>query len=151
MSHSDNHFEGSSTSSRVIEVEVTGDTVPRAVVTAGGTIELGSGSAARDVNLYRSAADVLRTDDTFQIGTAGALTFGAAGDVNLYRVNASTLATDDGLTVGGALTHGGAALGVLGTAAVAKQVVTGAHGGNAALQSLLTALAAYGLITDSSE
>lgn len=32
----------------------------------------------------------------------------------------------------------------------AKQTVTGSRGGNAALQSLLTALAAYGLITDSS-
>lgn len=33
---------------------------------------------------------------------------------------------------------------------VAKQTVTGSRGSNAALQSLLTALAAYGLITDSS-
>lgn len=34
-------------------------------------------------------------------------------------------------------------------ATVAKQTVTGSRGGNAALQSLLTALANYGLITDS--
>ncbi len=35
-------------------------------------------------------------------------------------------------------------------ATAAKQTVTGSRGGNAALQSLLTALATYGLITDSS-
>jgi hypothetical protein len=103
MSHTPNHLVGSSTSSRLIEGEVDGDTVPRLAVTAGGTIELGSGSAARDVSLYRGAADVLRTDDTFQIGTAGALTLGAAGDVNLYRVDSGTLGTDDALNVGGNL------------------------------------------------
>lgn len=37
-----------------------------------------------------------------------------------------------------------------GTAPIAKPTVTGAKGGNAALASLLTALANYGLITDSS-
>jgi len=36
------------------------------------------------------------------------------------------------------------------TAPIAKPTVTGAKGGNAALASLLTALAAYGLVTDSS-
>lgn len=42
-----------------------------------------------------------------------------------------------------------ALLGVLGAAAVARQVVTGSRGGNAALASLLTALANFGFITDS--
>jgi hypothetical protein len=41
-------------------------------------------------------------------------------------------------------------LGFNGTAAVAKPTVTGGKGANAALASLLTALAAYGLVTDSS-
>ena len=41
-------------------------------------------------------------------------------------------------------------LGFNGTAAVAKPTVSGAKGSNAALASLLTALAAYGLVTDSS-
>lgn len=42
-----------------------------------------------------------------------------------------------------------AAIGFLGTGAVARQNVTGSRGGNAALASLLTALANFGLITDS--
>jgi hypothetical protein len=41
-------------------------------------------------------------------------------------------------------------MGFNGTAPVAKPTVTGAKGGNTALGSLLTALAAYGLVTDSS-
>lgn len=46
---------------------------------------------------------------------------------------------------------GAAALvGFYGASAVAKQTVTGSRGGNAALASLLTALASLGLITDSS-
>lgn len=41
-------------------------------------------------------------------------------------------------------------IGFYGTATAAKQTVTGSRGGNAALASLLTALAATGLLTDSS-
>jgi hypothetical protein len=44
----------------------------------------------------------------------------------------------------------GGKLGLFSTPAVAKQTVTGAKGGNAALASIISALAAYGLITDSS-
>lgn len=44
----------------------------------------------------------------------------------------------------------GRRLGFIGTAPVVKQTVTGAHGSNAALQSLLTALANYGLIVNNS-
>lgn len=43
-----------------------------------------------------------------------------------------------------------AQIGFFGTTTALKQTVTGSRGGNAALASLLTALAAYGLITDSS-
>lgn len=43
----------------------------------------------------------------------------------------------------------GGTLGFLGTGGVTKQIITGSRGGNVALASLLTALAAHGLITDS--
>jgi len=43
----------------------------------------------------------------------------------------------------------GGTLGFLGTGGTGKQTITGSRGGNAALASLLTALAAHGLITDS--
>jgi len=44
----------------------------------------------------------------------------------------------------------GGRVGFLGTAPIARPTVSGAKGGNAALASLLTALASYGLVTDSS-
>ena len=60
---------------------------------------------------------------------------------------------DNGLTAG-ALTFGtpvrmNGTVGFNNTAPIAKPTVSGAKGGNAALASLLTALASYGLITDS--
>lgn len=50
--------------------QVTGDSFDRVQVLVDGTLEWGAGSAARDTNLYRSAANVLKTDDKF-IATAG--------------------------------------------------------------------------------
>jgi hypothetical protein len=64
---------------------VSGDSSPRAVlwgdnVLAG--VELGPGNAGRDVNLYRSAANVLKTDDQFV----------AVGGLVLPRGSVQTLA-----------------------------------------------------------
>jgi hypothetical protein len=62
----------------------------------------------------------------------------------------------DGMTSGGSLAitkdlaHRGTLAGFYNTTPAAKQTVTGSRGGNAALASLLTALATTGLITDSS-
>lgn len=55
-----------------------------------------------------------------------------------------------GATFGGDLDHDGSNVGFYDTAPAARQTVTGSRGGNAALQSLLTALSTIGLITDSS-
>ena len=53
------------------------------------------------------------------------------------------------LEVDGAIDHDGSTIGFYGTAPATKQTVTGSRGGNAALNSLCTALAAIGLITNS--
>lgn len=62
---------------------------------------------------------------------------------------ALTIDQDKTLTIEGPIDHNGSTIGVFGTAPTTKQTVSGAKGSNAALGSLLTALAAYGLITDS--
>ncbi len=54
---------------RAYQADVTGDANRRWVVYADGKTEWGDGTASRDTNLYRSAADVLRTDDSFQVST----------------------------------------------------------------------------------
>ena len=59
----------SSASSDAVTVFVDADTYARLKVEAGGRLVWGSGSGAGDVNLYRDAADVLRTDDTFKTPT----------------------------------------------------------------------------------
>ena len=64
--------------------------------------------------------------------------------------------TTDGMTAAGSiaiakdLAHRGTKLGFYNTAPAVKPTVTGSRGGNAALASLLTALAGLGLLTDSS-
>jgi hypothetical protein len=94
---------------------VTADAQSRLVIRADGFMTWGDGSVVGDTTLYRSAADVLKTDDNFEIGPAGktalrltntgtdtGLTIGA--DTNLYRSAANTLKTDDSLQVNGNLT-----------------------------------------------
>lgn len=78
--------------------------------------------------------------------SAGTSTFVARGD-HVHPSDTSRLALAGG-TLTGALNM--ATVGFNGTTAIAKPTVIGSKGGNAALASLLTALAAYGLVTDSS-
>ena len=69
-------------------------------------------------------------------------------DVAVFDLNGIT--TKVNMNIDGNLNHDGSNIGVFGTTPTTKQTVTGSRGGNAALASLLTALANYGLITDSS-
>jgi hypothetical protein len=75
-----------------------------------GKQEWGSGAAvAPDTNLYRDAADRLKTDDAL-VARGVIMDFGpgtAAPDVNLYRDSADVLRTDDKFVAGGGLDSGG--------------------------------------------
>lgn len=95
-------------------------------------VDSGPDNAALHINLFGG---------NFGIGvTAGRLNyFVSSGGGHYFRVAGADRL---GITATG--------MGFNGTAPVAKPTVTGAKGGNAALASLLTALASYGLITDSS-
>jgi len=64
--------------SSAVEVGVTAEDEPRLKVDAGGKLTFGSGAAAGDTTLYRSAADTLKTDDVFQ-ALAGVVTLATAG------------------------------------------------------------------------
>jgi hypothetical protein len=105
-------------------VQLVGDAQSRFKVAASGGLAWGDGTAARDTNLYRSAADILATDDRlnivrqgtthislstrsteaqsrFQVLADGSLLWGdgvsATLDTNLYRSAQDTLKTDDAL------------------------------------------------------
>lgn len=91
----------------------------------GGTVR----NAADIRGVWATAASATRK------GRMGLVVYDAAGGREVIRIE----------------TNGSAGMiGFLGTTASAKLTVTGSRGGNAALASLLTQLATYGLITDSS-
>ena len=80
--------ELSAASSQAVGVKVDGDSEPRVKIDAGGKITWGSGSTAGDVNLYRSGANTLTTDDALDASTAGV--------VNLVTTEEPTAAAADG-------------------------------------------------------
>ena len=78
-------------SSAAVAAKVVADSNDRVSIDAGGTITWGPGNAAADTNLYRSAANALKTDDSLQ-AVGGLVTVTSAGAPSL------TLA-DGGLAV----------------------------------------------------
>jgi hypothetical protein len=98
---------------------LAGDAQPSFRLMGDGKLEWGPGGATvPDVNLFRSSADVIKTDDNIvaaqniaaRIGVAAqtaignygpsgvaGIVFGASSDVNLYRAGANVLKTDDAL------------------------------------------------------
>lgn len=65
-------------SSQAVAAKVDGDSQNRIQIDAGGKITWGDGSSAGDATLYRSAADALKTDDTFE-ASSGLITLTTAG------------------------------------------------------------------------
>lgn len=60
-------IEAVTSGSTAIAAKVTGESVNRFSMNHSGRMEWGSGAATRDVNLYRNAADQLKTDDTLAV------------------------------------------------------------------------------------
>lgn len=75
-------FTGGTAAATFIQGRVRGDAQPRVVLRADGRLLIGGGSGAQDVNLYRAAADDLRTDDS--LGVRGD-TAGAARHIELWE------------------------------------------------------------------
>jgi hypothetical protein len=126
---------------------------------AGTPVNSGGGTIGTWVGFYVANVTVATTAYGIQ-----SMINAATGRWNLYisgtAINylAGNLllgTTTDGMTAGGSLAiahdlaHRGTKVGFYNTAPVTKPAVTGSRGGNAALASLLTALAGLGLVTDS--
>jgi len=56
-----------SAASTAVDIGVDGDAQSRLAVDAGGKLTWGDGGTAGDTNLYRDAANVLKTDDTLKV------------------------------------------------------------------------------------
>jgi len=105
-------------------------------------------AASERANISNNTVRIRNGSDGHVALTDGTNTWGinitsANGNLRIVRLTGSGLINLAGNT------QLGAQVGFQGTAPIAKPTVTGSRGGNAALASLLTALANYGLITDS--
>lgn len=93
----------SGAASAALGASVTGDATNRLVLFAGGVIEWGDGAAARDTNLYRGGANILKTDDSFHIaagGTAALSLLGGGATIVGDLVVRSGAATQQGFVSG---------------------------------------------------
>jgi hypothetical protein len=104
-----------------LQVQRPSEAYPRFIETEFGTLLLGSGTANPDTNLYRSAANALKTDGALTVG--GALTVSGAANSSIV----GNLALSNNLTVGGLTTVTGAIAGATNTvpaAGIAGQILT---------------------------
>lgn len=112
-------------------------------ITSGGTLTVSAGGAS-----------IVGTTTLAVTTISGLVTLNGGLTVATGATNMQTLTTcSAGFTVSGGninLGAAGANLAFFGATNVLKQTVTGSRGANAALASLLTTLANYGLVTDSS-
>lgn len=86
-----------------LAVRVTGDANSRWFINADGNQSWGpGGGSATDTNLYRQAADTLRTDDSFEVGgnltVTGNITASGVGERLFARKTADTVRTSATLT-----------------------------------------------------
>jgi hypothetical protein len=59
----------STVSDTAVEISAYNSATPNFTIDAGGKLNWSSGSAVADTNLYRSAANVLKTDDSFDVAS----------------------------------------------------------------------------------
>lgn len=59
----------SSAADTAVEIAAFNSATPNFTIDAGGKLSWSSGSASADTNLYRSAANILKTDDSFDIAS----------------------------------------------------------------------------------
>lgn len=117
---------------------VNGDTNSRFVVQAGGTLAWGPGNAAQDVTLYRSAADVLKTDDNLD---ALALRIGGTAVISAARA-LTNVTMDGGLVTSGTVVDARLSSNVplknVSNVFTAEQRMTNAVAANAVIGSAVT-------------
>lgn len=117
-------------------------------VTTTGNVSVGGTLGVTGAATLASAGVTGNATVGGTLGVTGDTTLTGALGVSGYTTLAGGQANGD-WAVFGSFSALGSNVGFFGTTATTKRTVSGAKGGNAALGSLLTALAAYGLITDS--
>ena len=124
-----------------------GDSSSTFALTATGDLKTTTAITINDWKASVSGDDLVWVDD------AGSEMVRFGDTSSTYHLKVTGPAQVTGLiNIGGNIEHtsSGAAIGFFNSTPNTKQTVTGSRGGNAALASLLSALANYGLVTDSS-
>ena len=75
-----------SVSDTAVEISAYNSATPNFTIDAGGKLNWSSGSATADTNLYRSAANVLKTDDSFDVASGQS-----------YKINGTDILTSTSL------------------------------------------------------
>lgn len=91
-----------SVSDTALEISPTSSATPNFTIDAGGRLNWSSGSTTADTNLYRSASNVLKTDDSFDI--ASGQTYKIDGADVLTATSLGSSVTGSSLTSVGSLT-----------------------------------------------
>lgn len=95
-------IQGDATDAISFSTYVAADSFLRFSFLATGELKWGGGSGASDTNLYRSAANTLKTDDALEVTgvltTGSTIELGNASDTTLSRVSAGVIAVE-GVTV----------------------------------------------------
>lgn len=151
-----------SAASEAESIYVNADTNPRLLIDAGGKLTWGSGTATGDTNLYRTAADSLKTDDGFSAATLfattsidGSATFGAFAScttltegytgtaTSTYNISTGAVAASNTKTIN--IGTGGAASSTttisIGTTSGASSITIGASNGTTTINSATLTLA----------
>ena len=104
-------------SQAILQGAITGDTNARFEALTTGQLSWGPGNAAADTTLYRSAANTLKTDDTFVGGADIQVTTLGSADTATYlcRNAATQLATCNTTGTGAAFLQGGNSFGTTAT------------------------------------
>jgi hypothetical protein len=119
-----------SSTDNALGISVSGDTVNRLSVLASGKMNWGPGSStSADTDLYRSAAGVLSTDETFTATTGlqvGSATTGFGGGVGVLGISNANTAPSSSIS-GGAVLYAQSGLLKSSTAAGLNQIITGSQ------------------------
>lgn len=89
------------TTDTALEISALTSATPNFTIDASGKINWSSGSATADTNLYRSAANVLKTDDSFNVAVGQ--TYKIDGDDVLTKTSLGTTVVGSSLTSLGSL------------------------------------------------
>jgi hypothetical protein len=107
--------DAGSAASEALRTKVAGDSNARLLVDIGGKLTWGAGSGAGDVTLYRSAANILKTDDSLEAAAGlitnttsgapsatiadGAIAIDTTNDVFYYRSSSSWQQVSSGASI----------------------------------------------------